>query len=160
MRFHCLGIPHTVTSRQYLPCAFTQKVLNFCEMMTQLGHSVIHYGNEASEVYCTEHVSVTTLQDLDETYKDKPEGRNYWKSAQFDHSMESHVYRVFANNTIRELRARAQPDDFVLAFWGLGHVPVCNALGDLPVHIVEPGWGIRRRSRSIGSLSRMRSCTW
>lgn len=141
MRFHCLGIPHTVTSKEYVPCAFTQKVLNFCEMMTKLGHSVFHYGNEASEVYCTEHVSVTTLADLDETYKDKPEGRNYWKAGQFEHSMDSHVYKRFFDNTIRELRARAQADDFVLAFWGLGHLPVCNAVGDLPVHVVEPGIG-------------------
>ena len=57
MRFHCLRIPHTISSREYLPCAFTQKVVNFCEMMTKLGHNVFHYGNQASEVYCTEHVS-------------------------------------------------------------------------------------------------------
>ena len=60
MRFHCLGIPHTISNRAYAPCAFTQKVVNFCEMMTKLGHNVFHYGHQDSEVYATEHVTVTT----------------------------------------------------------------------------------------------------
>ena len=67
MKLHALGIPHTVTSKEYLSCAFTQKVLKFCDMMKD-EYEIIHYGHEDSEVNCTEHVTVTTNQDFLEAY--------------------------------------------------------------------------------------------
>ena len=118
MRFHCLGIPHTWTHKDLLACAFTQKVLNFCEMMTELGHNVFHYGNQMSEVYCTEHITVTTREDMEKTYAHKPDGIYYWKKEGFDHSLDYHIGKQFTQNTITELRKRIQKDDFVLAFWG------------------------------------------
>ena len=141
MRFHCLGIPHTWTSKELLACAFTQKVLNFCEMMTRLGHSVFHYGNEMSEVVCTEHVSVTTRAHMEKTYRGKRGGIYYWKHQQFEHSMDSYIGKKFVENTIAALRSRVQPDDFVLAFWGTGHKEICDAVADMGCHIVEPGIG-------------------
>ena len=141
MRFHCLGIPHTVSSREFLPCAFTQKVVNFCAMMTKLGHNVFHYGHQDSEVYATEHVTVTTREDMEKTYGHKEGGVGYWKTEGFEHSLENHIGKQFTQNTITELRKRIQKDDFVLAFWGTGHKPVCDAVADLPCHVVEPGIG-------------------
>ena len=41
MKLHALGIPHTVTSKEYLSCAFTQKVLKFCDMMKD-EYEIIH----------------------------------------------------------------------------------------------------------------------
>jgi len=42
--FHVVGLPHLSVSKTNSFCAYTQKVLNFCRMMRQLGHYVCLYG--------------------------------------------------------------------------------------------------------------------
>jgi hypothetical protein len=78
MRFHVLAVPHTITTKEYSACAFTQKVLKFCAMMMARGHTVLHYGHEKSVVECTEHITVTNDAILQKTY-----GRYDWKKEQF-----------------------------------------------------------------------------
>ena len=50
MRFHVVALPHTQTNMSHSACAFTMKILHFCQMMSSLGHEVFHYGVEGSEV--------------------------------------------------------------------------------------------------------------
>ncbi len=133
MRFHVLGVPHTVTSPEYVACAYTQKALKFCKMMTDRGHEVIHYGHEDSKVSGT-HVTVTTNEDLQKAY-----GSYDWRKQFFTYDVNDHAYQTFYKNTIAEIAKRKQPLDFVLPFWGAGHRPICDAHADLIV--VEPGIG-------------------
>lgn len=135
MRFHVLGLPHTVTSHEYSACAFTQKVLKFCKMMTARGHVVYHYGHERSVVACTKHITVTTDYDLRKAY-----GEDYdYKRSFFKHDVTDHAHVTFCHNTSLELAKTKQPRDFLLMFWGLGHKPVKDAHPDLIA--VEPGIG-------------------
>lgn len=62
LRLHVLALPWTVTSKSYCDCAYTSKILKFCKMMHDRGHSVTHYGAEGAEVAC-DHVTVLSAAD-------------------------------------------------------------------------------------------------
>ena len=134
MRFHILGLPHTVTSKEFNACAYTQKVVKFGKMMTQRGHEVIHYGHEDSVLDCTEHVSVLTNDDFKKSY-----GTHDWRKTFFKFDVNDHAYLTFYANAIREVGKRKRKHDFILPFWGSGVRPVVDAHPDLIA--VEPGIG-------------------
>jgi glycosyltransferase involved in cell wall biosynthesis len=134
MRFHVLGLPHTVTSKEFSACAYTQKVVKFGKMMVERGHEVLHYGHEDSNLQCTEHITVLTNDDFMESY-----GSHDWRKTFFKFDTSDLAYRKFYDNAIREVGKRKRQHDFILPFWGAGVRPVCDAHPDLIC--VEPGIG-------------------
>ncbi|MAF26174.1 hypothetical protein CL634_11485 [bacterium] len=134
MKLHVLAIPHTVTSKEYLSCAFTQKVLKFCQMMDPY-YEIIHYGHEDSEVKCTEHVSLTTNDTLFKAY-----GTYDWKKEFFKHNVSDHAHQTFYQKGKIELNKRIEKGDAILCFWGYGHKPIADEFKDRSF-IIEPGIG-------------------
>lgn len=112
MRFHLLGLAHTKTNREYMPCAYTQKVLKLSKMLSNLGHEVIHYGAEGSEVPC-EHVDVISDSIQKEVYGDYD-----WRKTFFKHDPKDLAYKIFTSNAIEEIKARKKEKDFLLISFG------------------------------------------
>tara|TARA_R110000772_G_scaffold52404_4_gene120167 strand:+ start:7506 stop:8579 length:1074 start_codon:yes stop_codon:yes gene_type:complete len=136
MRFHLLAIPHTVTHKDYVACAYTQKVLKFAKMMKDRGHTVYHYGHERSQLECSEHITVTDDAVLEKAY-----GSHDWRRHQFKHNVQDHANQTFIHNTIPEVLLRARPGDFLLCTWGFGHQAIAQAVESSGVIPVEPGIG-------------------
>lgn len=156
MRFHVLGICHTVSSKEYLSCAFTQKVVKFCSMMMRLNpiereqkknmsteelimhktiHYVIHYGHERSDVECDEQVNVMNDEILKKAYGDYD-----WKKEFFKCEPHDLAHDTFTSNTVVEVDKRKMPGDFILCFWGYGHKQIAEPFLKECL-IVEPGIG-------------------
>lgn len=135
MRFHVLGIPHTITVKDYSSCAFTQKVLKLCKMLVAEGHEVYHYGHESSRVTCTEQINVTYNRDLVQSYP----GHDWRKSGFPDFNKSDHIYKEFYRRTTAAITAYKQSGDFLLCSFGDYHKPVADAHPDLIT--VESGIG-------------------
>jgi glycosyltransferase involved in cell wall biosynthesis len=110
------------------------KILKFGKMMTERGHTVIHYGHEDSDLICTEHVPVLTNHDFKKSY-----GSHDWRKTFFKFDTNDHAYQTFYKNAIKEIEKRKNKHDFILPFWGSGVRPICDAHSDLIT--VEPGIG-------------------
>ena len=72
--------------------------------MKALGHEIIHYGHEDSDVLCTEHVTVVTRDVFNTIY-----GVYDHRQKLFTHDKQDQVYQAFNQRAIEEVAKRKQP---------------------------------------------------
>ncbi len=138
-RFHCVGLPHTEVTKEFLPCAYSQKVLNFCKMMKSLGHEVFLYaGGEKTDAPVDEFISVISKADQDKYF-----GATDWRKDMFPIEWNENLpYWVTMNtNAIAEISKRAEKTDFICIIGGSCHGPIVSALNKY--HVVEFGVGYK-----------------
>jgi glycosyltransferase involved in cell wall biosynthesis len=135
-RFHILGLSHAQTTKEYSCEAFTQKVRVICKMLTELGHTVYHYGTAGSNPVCTENIEVLSKETFDSVH------RTYdWKKDGFITSHDNPANIEFTRRAIEEITKRRQPTDFLLCSFGLQHKPIADAVQ--PLITTELGIGYR-----------------
>jgi len=123
-RFHLLGLAHIPTNSEVTCCAFTQKIRKLARMLRSLGHYVMFYGAEHSDVECDEFVQVISDAERVACVGDYDWRQEFFK---FDSGDEAHA--TFNRNAITQIRARSTPEDFILATMGTAHKPVTDAVG-------------------------------
>lgn len=136
MQFHVLTLPHTHTTYEFISCAYTIKVINFCRMMHELGHEVFLYSGEKNEAPCTEHICCISEEQRME-YLDG--ANNSAKSINANWDVNGKGWTTYNTNAIEEIRKRIEQKDFICAIAGNCHKPIADAF---PAHMtVEFGIG-------------------
>jgi glycosyltransferase involved in cell wall biosynthesis len=136
MRFHVVALPHTQTTRYYMPCAYTQKVRRFCDMMHGLGHEVFLYASEDNEAACTEFITIVPKADQQKWWGDDDQPSGYPK---FDWDVKSTHWVVTNGRAIAEIGMRRQEGDFICIIGGTCQKMIGDAFPDLTT--VEYGIG-------------------
>ena len=129
MRLHLLSIPHTVTTKEFSHCAFTQKVYKFSRMMVPLGYEVLHYGVDGADSGATADVILMDQAEhqrlLGHAYHEDPNAF-YGNDAQDG----SAVYRQWNLYAREQLKEYVRPGDCILLPFGHAHA---SAVRGLPV---------------------------
>ena len=113
--FHVVGLPHTYTSKEFLTCAFTQKILNFCKMMKSLGHTVYHYGGELSTAECDEHITLISEAER-QGYFGGVDTKKHFYPIKWDPTEE--YWMKLNGRAIVEIKKRAEKTDVVCVIAG------------------------------------------
>jgi len=116
-RFHVIGMPTTASNHEYLSCAFTQGIIHFCKMMKKLGHYVVHYGHELSQVECDEQVNILTNKHLIESYGEEYITQQTWKIHGFSYKPDEHRSN-FYKRLLQVICSELKHGDFVCTFDG------------------------------------------
>lgn len=124
MTFHVVSLPHTQTTKEYLPCAYTQKVVNFCRMMKSLGHRVFLYASEDNDAPCDELITCITKNQQRVMLR-----ANDWKKDFFaiDWKSELPYWTAMNNSAIEGITARVKDRDFICLIGGVCQKPIADA---------------------------------
>lgn len=110
-----VSLPHTQTTAEYTHCAYTQKVRKFCNMMTDLGHTVYLYASEENEARVHELVTVIRKEKQREIFGNNDHMKNFF-SVTWD--MHDPGWVEMNTNTIRTMAERIRPRDFICLIGG------------------------------------------
>jgi len=141
MQLHCLQIPHTLPTRAFSHCAFTQKARLFPGMLKGQGYHTIAYGaGDGREVDASEWVSLMDEEEHADLLGPMPSTEIIGVRAQ----ASSSIYVQF-NYYLREaLKDRLAPGDAICLPFGTAHD---RAIRSLPlvrenaVAVIETGIG-------------------
>jgi len=124
MRMHVCALPHTNTVTEYISCAYTAKVINFCRMMKDRGHTVFLYGGESNEAPCDEHIVCVSEAD-----RAAHVGSKHFTSADFNYKLP---FWVNANTkATEEIKKRAEPKDFICLIGGYAQKQIADSLPNM-----------------------------
>jgi glycosyltransferase involved in cell wall biosynthesis len=144
LRFHIHGLHHTQTNKYFNSCAFTMQIHAMCDMLTKVGYEVYHYGNEGSDPNCTENITIASEKERYGAfpfadYRHAPP-RLSGKHANTGYLAAPEFCDEWDKRTIKEIKKRIRPNDFILNFCNTEYMNISSAFEDTAI-LVEPGIG-------------------
>jgi len=124
IRFHLLGTFNTpcTLKPEGLANAFSSKVVRMAKILKSLGHYVIFYGVEGSEVECDEFVQVSTKEILEATY-------GKWnKEKVYGCGWNDLAHMTFNKLSIIEINKRKRFGDFLMVSFGTYQKEIAEAV--------------------------------
>lgn len=123
MRFHVIGLASTQTTIEYLTCAYTQKVRNFCKMMVLRGHEVFLYSGEFNDAPCTKH-----LVCISEKARAAACDGHFHNTK---HAPDAPHWMEFNARAIGHMRSLAETGDFLCIIFGMAQKPIADEFDSL-----------------------------
>ena len=115
MRFHVVSLPHTQTTNEFCPCAYTSKVVKFCKMMKSLGHTVFLYASEDNDAECDELIPCISKEEQSRYF-----GMVQWKKTFFPIQWDKNLpyWKSMNANAIKGIRKREEKQDIICVIAG------------------------------------------
>jgi glycosyltransferase involved in cell wall biosynthesis len=139
MIFHVVSLPHTQTTRAFNHCAYTSKVIKFCNMMHDRGHTVYLYASEDNEARCKELIPCITKE---EQFNFLGEHDWYRKGMVYavDYDNKLPYWKRMNTSAIVNIKQRIHDkNDFICLIAGHAQKPIADATA--PNFTVEYGIG-------------------
>ncbi|MEK9767309.1 MAG: glycosyltransferase [Betaproteobacteria bacterium] len=151
MRLHILGLPHTVSNKEYSHCAYTGKITRFPEMMKSRGYTVYHYGVEGADTHADKHIDVFSKSEWDsmrlhclrEHNPDASEDELMSESNFIGDlaNVGNILYSSFNKRLSHILQDTVHEGDVVCLPFGHGHAEAIAPLQNRQIYCVESGIG-------------------
>lgn len=124
-RFHVISLPHTQTTKDYVACAYTQKVIKFCTMMKSLGHEVYLYASEENEAPCDELITIVSKKEQRKWFGEYDFKQSFFN---IDWDNTKPHWTITNKRAIKEIKKRSKPKDFIGIIAGVCQQQISDAL--------------------------------
>ena len=152
---HLLSLPHAKITKDFVHCAFTQKILNMSKMIKEnmKEYNLITYWTHWWKPY-GEFVETFSQEDFDRIYP-KDHHTNFFDST------NSEGWRIYQENTIKAIKERLTWKDIILISYWWAHEPIAAALW-IPAIEMWIGYpsSMKRRHRVFESYAQMYYHYW
>jgi glycosyltransferase involved in cell wall biosynthesis len=126
MRFHVVSLPHTQSTEAFVHCAYTTKVVRFCDMMHDLGHEVFLYSSDQNSARCTEHISVISQEFQSQFFDDRH--RKTFFPIEWDSRLP--YWQHMNDNAVLEIGKRILDKDIICLIGGVCQKPVADCFSN------------------------------
>jgi len=114
--FHVIGLPHTQVVKEENKCAYTTKVLRFCNMMKSLGHDVYLYGGgDKTDADCTQFISCISSQEQEKYFGQVDTDKDFYP-IEWDSNLP--YWKIMNHTAIAEISKRIKKTDFICLIGG------------------------------------------